>query len=239
MSSDIARILERFDSLNEGATTPSSLGHGLNQQQKKADQLPALFKPKNISPTLSKKPYQKHPMDGKLVGGESAEPTKSALEEAMQEVEEDMISKVKQGFADYLERLEKQNKLDGHLVRKAKAELNIDDDPETEGAEEMATSDPAAAEGPSDPGDTEVAHDVENQLATAAVVPEQPVKTYAMEDGIAFECYGDDEKGFEIRRGGRSLPHRFDRLDHADMAVRLFQKRREAAQQDQDYIEER
>jgi hypothetical protein len=30
--------------------------------------LPALFKPKDISPTLSKTPYQKHPMDGWLVG---------------------------------------------------------------------------------------------------------------------------------------------------------------------------
>jgi aromatic ring-opening dioxygenase catalytic subunit (LigB family) len=36
-----------------------------------------------------------------------------------------------------------------------------------------------------------------------------------------------------------SLPTRFPRIDHADMAVRLFQKRRQKQDQSQDYIEER
>jgi len=35
------------------------------------------------------------------------------------------------------------------------------------------------------------------------------------------------------------LPTRFPRLDHADMAVKLFQKRRQRQHSSQDYIEER
>jgi hypothetical protein len=61
-----------------------------------------------------------------------------------------------------------------------------------------------------------------------------------MDDGTCLECWGDDTQGYELRRGNQSLPTKFPRIDHADMAVKLFQKRRQAAQQDnQDYIEER
>ena len=69
-----------------------------------------------------------------------------------------------------------------------------------------------------------------------------PVKTYAMEDGTCLECYGDDQTGYEIRNGENVLPTRFPNVDHADMAVKIFQKRREANQsqnQNQDYIEEK
>lgn len=254
-SSDIRSILERL-AVVEGKTTPVSVKHGLNAQQKSADQLPALFKPKNISPTLTKKPYQKHPMDGKLVG-DSIEPKKSALEEAMQEVEEDMLSKVKRGFVDYLERLEDKNKIDGHLVRKAKAELNIDDDPQTEDEieedptqqeltvepPEAPTQDPTLPEGwdseEGDPADSELAHDIEDTAASRMVAPEQPVQTYAMEDGSMLECYGDDNRGFELRRGGRSLPSRFRSIDDADMAVKIFQNRKKPQDLSQDYLEEK
>lgn len=69
MSNDIRDILERLTVL-EGRITPTDVKSGLNAQQKSVKQLPALFKPKDISPTLSKTPYQKHPMDGWLVGEE-------------------------------------------------------------------------------------------------------------------------------------------------------------------------
>lgn len=67
MSNDIRDIIERLAIL-EGRITPVDVKHGLNADQKSVKQLPALFKPKDISPTLSKTPYQKHPMDGWLVG---------------------------------------------------------------------------------------------------------------------------------------------------------------------------
>lgn len=226
-SADIRSILDRLATVEEGKLTPVTVKHGLNKQQKSVDQLPALFKPKDISPTLTKKPYQKHPMDGKLVG-DSVEPTKSPLEEAMQEVEEDMLSKVKRSFVDYLERLEDKNKIDAHLVRKAKDELDIanDPDPENEEIEEDPTQqdfDIVPAQPP-----------IENPT-----LAEAPVKTYAMEDGSMLECYGDEEQGFEIRHGERSLPTRFRNVNDADMAVKIFQKRNRTPQGNQDYIEEK
>jgi len=112
-STDIRSILDRLATV-ESKLTPVTVKHGLNKQQKSVDQLPALFKPKNISPTLTKKPYQKHPMDGKLVG-DSVEPTKSPLEEAMQEVEEDMLGKIKGDFISYLDKLEKKIRHDDDL----------------------------------------------------------------------------------------------------------------------------
>ena len=247
MTDPIYSIIERL-ALIEGRTTPVSVRHGLNSQQKSAGQLPALFKPTDISPTLSKKPYQQHPMKGKLVG-DSVEPKKSALEEAMQEVEEDMISRVKGQFADYLEKLEKEHHLDQHLVRKAKADLNIDDDPETESeedVEENATWD-QDVQPIGDPADTEVAHGVEDHLAAAVAAPaapmsavsEAPARTYTLEDGSCLECWGDDNSGYEIRHGNKKMGTQFDRLDHADMAVKLFQKRRQRQDLSQDYIEER
>ena len=241
MTDPIYKIIERL-ALIEGKTTPVSVKHGLNAQQRGVPQLPALLKPRDISPTLTKKPYQAHPLDGYMVG-------ENALAEAMQDVEEDMISRVKGQFADYLEKLEKENHLDGRLVRKAKAELNIDDDPQTEDeVEENATWD-TDVQPIGDPADTEVAHGVKDHMAAAVAAPaapmsavsESPARTYTLEDGTCLECWGDDESGYEVRHGERRLPTRFPRIDHADMAVKLFQKRRQAAQQDQnqDYIEEK
>ena len=237
MTDPIYGIIERL-ALIEGKTTPVNVKHGLNSQQQGVPQLPALLKPKNISTTLTKKPYQAHPLDGYMVG-------ENALEEAMQSVEEDMVSKVKATFADYLEKLEKENHLDSHLVKKAKHELDIGDDQEVDeqDVEENATWDADVAP-PSDPGDTEVAHGLENDIATAVSQPtaplgESPARVYEMDDGTCLECWGDDESGYEVRHGERSLPTRFPNIDHADMAVKLFQKRRQSAQQNQDYIEEK
>ena len=245
MSDPIYDIIKRL-SLVEGKTTPVSVRHGLNKQQQGVPQLPALFKPQNISTTLTKKPYQKHPMDGYMVG-DSVEPKKPSLEEAMQEVEEDMVSRVKGQFRDYLEKLEKENKLDSHLVRKAKHDLKIGDDGEVDEqeVEENATWD-QDVQPIGDPADTEVAHGVEDHIAAAVAAPAEPmaeygapVRTYALEDGTCLEAYGDDDNGYEVRHGERKLPTRFPRIDHADMAVKLFQKRRQKQDLSQDYIEER
>ena len=247
MNDSIHKIIERL-ALIEGRVTPVSVKHGLNKQQRDVPQLPALFKPHSISPVLGSKTDPKNPFKGYMVG-DSVRPARNPLEEAMQEVEEDMVSKVKANFADYLEKLEKDHHLDRHLVSKAKRDLEIGDDQEVDEQEvEEATWDADVAP-PSDPGDTEAAHSIEDHLAADAAAPaapmsavsESPVKTYPMEDGSCFECYGDQQSGFEIRRDGRSLPTRFPRMDHADMAMRLFQKRHKAAQQnsDQDYIQEK
>ena len=240
MTDPIYRIIERL-ALIEGKTTPVNVKHGLNKQQQGVPQLPALLKPRNISPTLTKKPYQAHPLDGYMVG-------ENSLAEAMQEVEEDMVSRVKGQFRDYLEKLEKENKLDSHLVRKAKHDLKIGDDGEVDEqeVEENATWD-SDVQPIGDPADTEVAHGVEDHIAASVAAPaapmsavsESPARTYTLEDGTCLECWGDDESGYEVRHGERRLPTRFPRIDHADMAVKLFQKRRQRQDQSQDYIEEK
>jgi len=239
MSDPIYDIIKRL-SLIEGKITPVNVKHGLNKQQQGVPQLPALLKPRNISPTLTKKPYQAHPLDGYMVG-------ENSLAEAMQEVEEDMVSRVKGQFRDYLEKLEKENKLDSHLVRKAKHDLKIGDDGEVDEqeVEENATWD-QDVEPIGDPADTEVAHGVEDHIAAAVAAPAEPMaeygvpaRTYTLEDGTCLEAYGDDESGYEVRHGERSLPTRFPRIDHADMAVKLFQKRRQRQDLSQDYIEEK
>ena len=239
MTDPIYRIIERL-ALIEGKITPVNVKHGLNKQQQGVPQLPALLKPRNISPTLTKKPYQAHPLDGYMVG-------ENSLAEAMQEVEEDMVSRVKGQFRDYLEKLEKENKLDSHLVRKAKHDLKIGDDGEVDEqeVEENATWD-SDVQPIGDPADTEVAHGVEDHMAAAVAAPAEPMaeygapaRTYTLEDGTCLEAYGDDDNGYEVRHGERRLPTRFPRIDHADMAVKLFQKRRQRQDQSQDYIEEK
>ena len=67
MSDPIHSILQRL-ALIEGKTTPAAVQHGLNPQQKSVPQLPALFRPKDISPVLKSKKDPKHPMSGYMVG---------------------------------------------------------------------------------------------------------------------------------------------------------------------------
>ena len=231
MTHDIRSILDRLATV-ESKITPVAVKSGLNAQQKSVPQLPALFKPRGISPVLKSKTDPAHPMKGEFVG-DSVEPRVASLAETMQAVEEDMLGKVKRDFVDYLERLEDRNKIDKDLVHKAKQELDIEDP--TEEIEET----------PVDPMDSEVAHDVEDKLQVAVTEPEQPVvpeaavKTIALEDGAVFEIHGNERDGFEIHHGGRSLPTRFPNIDHADMAVKIFQKRRQRQDLDQDYLEEK
>jgi hypothetical protein len=224
MSNDIKSILDRLATL-EGKITPVSVKKGLNPEQKSVHQLAALFKPRDISPVLGANTDPEHPMKGKFVG-DSVEPRAASLAETMQEIEEDMLGKVKKDFVDYLERLEDRNKIDKDLVSKAKKELGLTTkaDEDIDNTEEFQ--------------DTEVAHDIDQTAMSQAVAAEKPVKTVAMEDGAVLEIYGDEGRGFEIRHRGRSMATRFPNIDHADMAVRLFQQRRRKQDLAQDYIDE-
>jgi hypothetical protein len=321
MSDDIRSILNRLATV-EGRLTPADVKKGLNPQQKSVPQLPALFKPRSIR-ALGSKTDPAHPMDGYMVG-DSVEPTRTALEEAMAEIEEDMISKVKKDLTQYLDRLEKKVSINRDLKDKAKDAVKKrqpeeieefapsgDDDQEPDEEEilrqlaaqwwngteqqmaraqntlaamgweigqdesgdddagvflvragdengdsymafnhsdldlsEDLDTDPAAMQGPSDPGDTEVAHDIELDVADKLAAPQKPQApsaTFEMADGTSIECHGDDHSGYELRHGQRALPSRFKNLDDAGMAVKLYRARRQAQQRnsDADYIEER
>ena len=223
MSNDIKSILDRLVAVEAKITPAMPRVPGLNSQQKSVGQLPALFKPRDVSPVLGKKTDPKNPLAGKLVG-DSTEPRQPRLAETMQEIEEDMLGKVKRQFVDYLERLEDKSKIDRELVNKAKQELGMSDNTEDVAEDDFQ--------------DTEVAHDIDQTALSQAVAAEQPVKTVAMEDGAILEIYGDEGRGFEIRRGGRSMATRFPNIDHADMAVRLFQQRKRKQDLSQDYVDE-
>lgn len=65
MSNDIAKILARFNQINEG----------LDAQEKSVKQLPALFKPKKVSPVLNGPYGKENATQGYLVGEGDEEPT--------------------------------------------------------------------------------------------------------------------------------------------------------------------
>jgi hypothetical protein len=327
MSNDIRSILDRLATV-EGRLSPA---------QQRVPQLPALFKPRHIR-ALGAKTDPAHPMDGYMVG-DSIEPQRTALEEAMAEIEEDMLSKVKKDLTQYLDRLEKKVAVSRDLkdkavdaVRKGKAEEDLDEldysaasgataqpsvtqQAQTAGnaikkympaATKFAantvrqmkgqdpTKDPSYAKlspsqqqqyvqaqktidatdadelekfdanqaaanvqgmaksvvNPANMPDVNLKSNVVDRKtaadyapATVDGKPATPAATFEMADGVALECWGDDNQGYELRRGERALPSRFKNLDHAGMAVKLYQARRRQQQPEQDlsqdYIEER
>ena len=228
MNHDIAKILDRLRMI-ESEVTPVSVKHGLNRQQKSVPQLPALFKPENISPVLGSN-NQKNPL-GKNMFGDSKEPV--ALARHMSEIDEDMLSRVKQDLGQYLDYLEakKDDDIDNkkkRLVRQA--------------AQKVQDRNPAKAGNQDEYSETE-----EPMLSgTAQMSPvsvgesDEPVKIIQLEDGSCLECHGNDDSGFEIRLGGRVLPSRFRTLDEAEMAVEMFRAHRRGLPQDpsDDYLEE-
>ena len=224
MSHDIRDILQRLTAV-ESKLTPASVKHGLNSQQKSVHQLPALFKPHGIR-ALGSKTDPQHPMHKELVG-DSVEPDKTALEEAMQEVEEDMLSKVKKDLTQYLDQLEQKVRVDRELKDKA---LDAVDRHEVEEDDYEVTA-------PS------TVHGIENNIDTKLGDPQQPTKVMELDDGAIFEIHGNDAVGYSIHHRGRSLPSRFRTSDEAGIAVDLFRahRQRNKPKQDlsQDYIEER
>ena len=227
-SSDIRSILERLAAV-EGKLTPTGVKHGLNPQQKSVNQLPALFKPHGIR-ALGSKTDPTHPMHKELVG-DSVEPEKTALEEAMQEVEEDMLSKVKKDLTQYLDQLEQKVKIDRELKDKAKD------------AVEKHTAEEEIEENDYELTDPSTVHGIEDNIDTQLGNPQQPIKVMELDDGAIFEIHGAEDSGYEIRHRGRSLPSRFRTSDEAGIAVDLFrahkQRNRPEQNLNQDYIEER
>ena len=96
MSNDIYNILKKFDSLTEGQTA----------QQKSVPQLPALFKPRDISPVLGA-PEKQHPTHDYFVGGESKDVAK-----------EDVVTKDRKSLGDYFQSVANAIKKDPDLIDK-------------------------------------------------------------------------------------------------------------------------
>ena len=248
MTVDIRTILQRITAIEEGATTPVVVKHGLNSQQKSVPQLPALFKPRSIK-ALGAKTDPEHPMKGYAVGAdESAAPKKSALEETMAQVEEDMLSKVKADLNSYLDRLEKKIASDDGQRNKDTPDLDRLEK-KTRIDRDLIDKAVSAVEKGQAESDQEVTEDPTQQDTMSApppapiedpVLPESagPVFTVEMSDGSCLECWGDEGRGFEVRRQGRAMPSRFPKVDHARMAMDLFKNQWERQDRGQDYLEE-
>ena len=234
MTDPIHDIVKRLAVL-EGRVTPAELSGSQNAQQKSVNQLPALFKPGKGGPILGGNPDKPAVTKGYFVGAESEEKEEEPIEEAVAN-EEKLLDKVKKSFIDYLDSVEDAvgNKRDRDIgdrpadkdigskaadkgiVAKAK---ELEEDP-TQGA--PVTDIPAAP----------------IQEPTYAAQPAAPVKTIALEDGRICEIHGDEHTGFEIRHGNRKLPSRFKNLDHATMAMEMYQARCRQQDESADYIDE-
>jgi hypothetical protein len=111
MSNDIKNILAKFNQLDEGQ----------NAAQKSVPQLPALFKPKDISPVLTAKKDPEHPTKKFFVGGESVDDN---VEEEKVKTSEDVISTVKKKLGDYLQDVASAIKKDPDLLDKLPSSFN-------------------------------------------------------------------------------------------------------------------
>jgi hypothetical protein len=220
---NIYSIVERLRVLEEG----------LDKNQRSVNQLSATFKPKTVA-VLTAKKDPKNPMAGKLVGGAEESTTKDqAVLEA--EMAEDVLEKVKNSFKDFIKNVENEIK-DSDIKEKKKEDTDLksknkqDRDLIVKAA--PVTEDPTEQE----PADTDLNP---TEPAINPVLPESaPVKTVTMEDGNMVEIHGNERDGFEIRREGRCMRSRFENLDHAVMALEMYQARRRKADESQDYLEE-
>jgi hypothetical protein len=231
---EIYTIMQRL-ALIESTITPDNVAKGLNAQQRSVPQMPALFKMPKQGPVLGGNPNKKAPSAGYMVGSnESAENDEEALEEAV--TSEDKLDRVKKSFAEYLDSIADEKK-DTDLKDRVRVDRDLGKHPDKD-ASIIAKQVVGVAEDPTE----------ENPVVQMPTAPIQnptyaesaPVKTIALEDGRACEIHGDEARGFEIRHGRRQLPTRFPKLSHADMAVKLFQRRHQQPEQkNQDYLEER
>lgn len=151
---------------------------------------------------------------------ESAELSEARLEE---KASEDMLSKVKASFTDYLKGLEDEIKNDREILDRKKKDLDLT----KKSLKDLELQAPEA---------------VTEYEETEELDMPPPVKRFTLECGTACDIYGNDTDGYVVRRGARELPTRFNSLDDADMALQLFNARRSAPVQSTgsaDYLEEK
>ena len=227
-------IVKRLDIL-EGRITPSQPDGSQNAQQKSVHQLPALFKPGKGGPILGGNPDKPAVTKGYFVGAESEEKEEEPIEEALAN-EEKLLDKVKKSFIDYLDSVE-------DTVSKKK-DRDIGSKPADRDIGKKSTSNDIIAKAhelDEDPTEAEPTADIPAtpiQDPTYAAQPAAPVQTVTLEDGRICEIHGDEHKGFEIRHGNRRLPSRFKNLDHATLAMEMYQAHCRQQDDSADYIDE-
>ena len=225
---DIYSIVERLR-LIETAITPATVKKGLNAQQKSVPQLPALFKPKTQK-ILGGNANAKNPMSGYAVGSsESVE---------HDEVAEDILDRVKRSFTDFIKSVE-DDITDSDIKDKKREDTDLKSRDKKD-RDLVAKVMPVAEDPTEQEPVNSIAPIVEPQapIVNPTYAESAPVKTMTMEDGNIVEIHGNEHDGFEIRREGRCMRSRFENLDHAVMALEMFQARRRKADESQDYMDE-
>ena len=194
------------------------LEEGLDKNQKSVNQLGATFKPKTVA-VLTAKTDPKNPMAGKLVGSdESVDTDEEPLDEAV--ATEDVLDRVKKSFTEFIKQAEEEIN-DSDIKEKKHEDTDLKSKQRQDRT--LVSKQSAVAEQDIAPGPVSVA----------------PVKSLSLMDGIICEIHGNEQDGFEVRRGQRSLPTRFKNLDQAEMAIKMFDRKRQARDESADYIEER
>jgi len=200
MSNDIRSILDRLATV-EGRLTPG---------QQRVPQLPALFKPRSIR-ALGSKTDPAHPMAGYMVG-DSVEPKRTALEEAMAEIEEDMLSKVKRDLTQYLDRLEKKVSINRDLKDKAKDAVQ---QRQPEEIEEFA---PVGGDD-REPDEEEILRQLAAQWwnGTEQQMAKAQNTLAAMGWEIGQDESGDDDAGVFVVRAGDENGNSYMAFNHSDL----------------------
>jgi Mg2+ and Co2+ transporter CorA len=216
---NIYSIVERLRVLEEG----------LDKNQRSVNQLSATFKPKTVA-VLTAKQDPKNPMAGKLVGSSESVEKDKALQET--DMSEDVLDQVKKSFTDFIKSVEdkiedsdiKEKKHeDSDLKKKEKKHHDLVD------KKNSVSEDPTQFE-PSSGNETG---------ETYPVTPEsKAIKTVAVGNDMICEIHGNEQDGFEIRRGQRSLPTRFKDLTQAEMALEMYMTRIKKQDESQDYLDE-
>jgi hypothetical protein len=291
---DISGFLRQLDTM-EGKITPVGVKKGLNTAQRDVPQMPALFKMKGQSPVLGG-PVKPHPAGKYFVGDDvEMDVAQTPLEEAMRNVEEDMLSRVKKDLTHYLDMLSDQVKDQKEIQQKAVKDVEdrnparVGDQDTHEDQEKLdeflpalgavvgralvgkaarplakaaagmaghivgselerklrkrndLDEDPTQQEFNTEPVPTPIVNPTMPESASSS--SGAPVVMIELAEGDMCEIYGDDQDGYQVRRGQRTLPTRFSELDHAKTAVQLWRARRAAQTQpktvDQDYVDER
>jgi hypothetical protein len=222
---DIYSIMNRLRVLEEG----------LDQNQRKVNQLGATFKPKTVA-VLTAKKDPKNPMAGKLVGSdESAEPEEPMLEA---EMAEDVLAKVEKSFKDFIKQAEEQIK-DSDIKEKKQEDTDLKSKNKKDRGLKTNT-DPVSEE--SDELDSALSGIIPAQQPAGepgvSIKESAPIKTVTLMDGMTCEIHGNERDGFEIHRGQRKLSTRFKNMIQAEMALEMYLAHKKKATEAQDYLEE-
>jgi hypothetical protein len=244
MSNDISTILYKLAQIE---STPVKSAISEAKISPAAPKLPALFKPKKITPVLGSKEKQ-HPTHAYFVG-DDVEVGQTPLEEAMKSVEEEVIDKVRNDLTSYLDALANQQTVDQELKDKAKSSVQ-DANTAVPGEQRMADESSLGKIGGAltkSVGGAITGAAIGDELTDQAHSPvvdskSSLIKRIAMEDGTSCDIHGNEADGFEIRRGDRRLPTIFREIDDAETAIQLWKghrARRGQTDSNQDYVDER